>query len=394
MRKLLYYNIGLETDSNEYNLGKKISTKRKRFFELKKMYFFKFAILIIFFVNIKYNILMELNLYDKIGMQIYSKYGYLSFNKLDENYYGIKIDDSKFNHIHISMAFNNRYYLLSSITIASLLENASNTSFIHIHIISVDNFIYSTMKKLNSLKYKINNNSEFIFYNGKEAEEDFGLQTKKELRGLGEYARLLSLKIINNTDRLIIIDSADLIIKDDLLELYNYPLDNFIFRGTIDPFTSCVDCFFFHKENFINGGVILFNLKRCKEENLYQKAVKFYYKFKNEGKFCTPYQDIINHFIPAKSMGFLPLRFNMQGYADIKENNNNSNYSLLYHRNCSFFYKKENIIKNEEKKLVIRHYNKFKVYDGNGDKLKGEWKYYANKTGFYKEICKKYPKGC
>lgn len=43
---------------------------------------------------------------------------------------------------------------------------------------------------------------------------------------------------------------------------------------------------------------------------------------------------------------------------------------------------------------MIRHYNKFKVYDGNGDKLKGEWKYYANKTGFYKEICKKYPKGC
>jgi lipopolysaccharide biosynthesis glycosyltransferase len=81
------------------------------------------------------------------------------------------------------------------------------------------------MKKLNSLKNKINNNSEFIFYNGQEAEEAFGLQTKSETRGMGEYARLLSLKLINSTDRVIVIDSADLIIKDDLLELYNYPLD-------------------------------------------------------------------------------------------------------------------------------------------------------------------------
>ena len=394
MSKLLFNSIEIQTDSNKFKINKDFNIKN-RFFELKKIYFYKFAVLIIFFVYIKYNILKEYNLYDKIGKKMYSTYGYLSFNKLDEIYYGMKIDDSKFNHIHISMAFNKNYYLLSSVTIASLLENSSNTTFIHIHIISVENFVYSTMKKLNSLKYKINNNSEFIFYNGKEAEIDFGLQTKKELRGLGEYARLLSLKLINKTDRIIVIDSADLIIKADLLELYKYPLDNFIFRGTIDPFTPCCDCFFFHKKNFINGGVILFNLKLCKEKNLYQKAVKFYNKFRNTGKFCTPYQDILNHFIPAKLMGFLPLRFNMQGYADIKENNiSNSNYNLLYNRKCSVFYNKVSTIQKEEKKLVIRHYNKFKVYEGNGDKLKEEWKYYANKTGFYKEICKNYPKAC
>jgi lipopolysaccharide biosynthesis glycosyltransferase len=336
----------------------------------------------------------EFNSYDAKGKNIYSTYGYLNFNKLDEIYYGTKIDDFKFNHIHISMSFNNNYYLLSSVTIASILENSSNSSFIHIHIISVDNFMYSTMKKLNSLKYKINNNSEFIFYNGKEAEEDFGLQTKNEFRGLGEYARLLSLKIINNTDRVIVIDSADLIIKADLFELYNYPLDNLFFRGTVDPFAPCWNYSLYNKKDFINGGVILFNLKRCKENNLYHQAVKFYNNFKYKVEFNTPYQDILNHFISAKSMGLLPLRYNMQGYAEIKDNYNYSNYNLLNHLNCSTFYKKENEIKKEEKKLVIRHYNKFKVYDGNGEKLEKEWNYYAKKTGFYKEICGKYPKGC
>ena len=382
MNEFQFNNIEIKSDQRKYEIPKNI-----KFLRL----FIKILFLLGLLILISYE---EFNSYDAKGKNIYSTYGYLNFNKLDEIYYGTKIDDFKFNHIHISMSFNNNYYLLSSVTIASILENSSNSSFIHIHIISVDNFMYSTMKKLNSLKYKINNNSEFIFYNGKEAEEDFGLQTKNEFRGLGEYARLLSLKIINNTDRVIVIDSADLIIKADLFELYNYPLDNLFFRGTVDPFAPCWNYSLYNKKDFINGGVILFNLKRCKENNLYHQAVKFYNNFKYKVEFNTPYQDILNHFISTKSMGLLPLRYNMQGYAEIKDNYNYSNYNLLNHLNCSTFYKKENEIKKEEKKLVIRHYNKFKVYDGNGEKLEKEWNYYAKKTGFYKEICGKYPKGC
>ena len=380
----------------------------------KTKIFFKFLITIClmlqitFFFYIKYlknynnkynfyndnNALEKYKLYDEKGILFYSTYGYLSFNKLDEIYYGTKIDNSKFNHIHISMSFNNDYYLLSSITIASILNNANNSSFIHIHIISVDNFNYPTMKKLNSLKYKINNNSEFIFYNGKEAEEVFGFQTKKEIRGIGEYARLLSLKLINSTDRVIVIDSADLIIKADLLELYNYPLDNLLFRGSIDPIIPCLKCIFYSKENFINGGVILFNLKKCKEMNIYQHIINFYKEFKYKGRLCTPYQDILNHFLPTTSMGLLPLRFNMQGYAEIKNNNSIIKFRNINLWKCGSFYKKDKEIEKEEKKLVIRHYNLYKVYKGFGSKFKEEWKYYANKTGFYKKICQNYPKGC
>ena len=268
---------------------------------------------------------------------------------VDEIYYGAKFDNSKFSHIHISMSFNNDYHLLSSVTIASLLKNANNSSFIHIHIIAVDNFTYPTMKKLNSLKYKINNNSEFIFYNGQEAEEVFGLQTINEIRGMGEYARLLSLKFINSTDRVIVIDSADLIIKDDLLELYNYPLDDLLFRGSVDPIIPCVKNIIYNKENFINGGVILFNLKKCKEMNIYQHIITFYKEFKYKSRLSTPYQDILNNFLPAISMGLLPLRFNMQGYAEIKINNSVSKYEMIFLLNCSIFYKKMKEIEEEEK---------------------------------------------
>jgi lipopolysaccharide biosynthesis glycosyltransferase len=380
--------------------------KNKIFLKLLIIIFLIIEIIFLFFIKIfnKYiikfniyfdgNVMKKFNSYDKRAMNFYSTYGYLNYNKLDEIYYGTSIDYSKFNHIHISMSFNDDYSLLSSVTISSILENASNSSFIHIHIIAVDNFIYPTMKKLNSLKYKINNNSEFIFYNGQEAEEAFGLQTINEIRGMGEYARLLSLKLINSTDRLIVIDSADLIIKDDLLDLYNYPLDDLLFRGSVDPFIHCIDCIFYNKDNFINGGVILFNLNKCKEMNIYQYIIKFYKEFKYKSRFCSPYQDILNHFLPAISMGLLPLRFNMQGYAEIKNNNSVLKFEMVYLQECSIFYKKMKDIEEEEKKLVVRHYNHFKIYEGKGSIFKEEWNYYANKTGFYKEICQNYPKAC
>ena len=50
----------------------------------------------------------------------------------------------------------------------------------------------------------------------------------------------------------------------------------------------------------------------------------------------------------------------------------------------------------EENNLVIRHYNKFKIHNGemlktqNIAKLMEEWIYYVNLTGFQEEIYHKY----
>ena len=90
-----------------------------------------------------------------------------------------------------------------------------------------------------------------------------------------------------------------------------------------------------------------------------------------------PIQDILNTFIPYLSVGILPLRYNYQYHpylsADCVVTNNEENEDA----------------KNNE---VIRHNNKMKPYQGEGELSK--WYYYANLTGFIKDICEKYPKGC
>jgi lipopolysaccharide biosynthesis glycosyltransferase len=73
------------------------------------------------------------------------------------------------------------------------------------------------------------------------------------------------------------------LIQKDLLELYNYPLDDYLVRGTIDPLAPCFPDWdiFFLKEGYINAGVYLYNLKKWRELDIYDDIIKFYkYVFK------------------------------------------------------------------------------------------------------------------
>ena len=70
-----------------------------------------------------------------------------------------------------------------------------------------------------------------------------------------------------------------------------------------------------------------------------------------------------------------------------------SSCSYIYTFHYSKFFRKDEIIK-EEQNIVIRHSNKCKVYNNEGPELKKEWNEYAKLTGFYEQICLKYPKGC
>jgi len=410
MKSSKYININIKGKANKKSSKKGFYYSIKQLIKIKKLIF---AILISIIYIICYIIISNqihlfenINLhfinikdYDKEGIKIYNKTGKLSFNKLDEMAYRKKIDYSKFNNIHIAMSFDNNYYLLSSITISSLLKNAAKSTYIHIHIIAVQNFLYETMKKLNSLKYKINNNSEFIFYNGSKAVDDFGQHIKFEIYGVGEFARMMAPELIKDTDRILVFDSGDLFIEKDIYELYNYPLDDKLIKGVIDPYTECFPQYYsFRKENYLNGGLILFNSKKWREMGIYQDIVNFYNSFKYKGKLPTPFQDILNTFLPSLAIGTLPLRYNFQGYYDIKSNkdfNQQSYYSLIYNLHCSLYKGRDDLLIEEEENLVIRHNNKFKIHKGElSNELKKKWNYYANLTGFYDEICKNYDSGC
>ena len=44
------------------------------------------------------------------------------------------------------MSFNNDYYLLAYVTIASILKTSAPNTYAHIHIIETDDFIHETKR--------------------------------------------------------------------------------------------------------------------------------------------------------------------------------------------------------------------------------------------------------
>ena len=333
--------------------------------------------------------------YDEFAKKLFKEKKILSFDYLNEYYYRIKRNYSNFDNIHLLLAFNNEYYLLASVTITSILKTANKNSFIHIHIITSKGFEYETMKKLNSLKEKISKNVEFIFYDGSKAEEDFGSHIKNETYGVGEYAKLLGPVLVDKKiDRIIALDAGDLLVEKDLLELYNYPLDDYLIRGFYDLLAPCYPFWdiFFLKEGYLNAGVYLYNLKKWRELDIYNDIIKFYKYLNYTNKLKTPHQDIINCFLPSVSLGSLPIKYNLQEYFDFNDPNDNQKGSFMYAFNCSYYYGKKNEIIEGAKNAVIWHYTKSKIHKGEGAPfLTKQWIKYAKMTGFYKEIKQNYP---
>ena len=319
-----------------------------------------------------------------------SSYRIINYNKLDKSYNYEKDFYNTFNHIHISLCINDDYYLLASVTIASILRNANKNSYMHFHIINLDDFNNDIMKKIYSLKSKINNNTEFIFYEGNKIEEDFELGIKESKRGAIDYGRLIIPELIDGVDKIISIDIGNIIVEKDLNDLYNLDLGYFAYLGVIDAYPKCfLESIFNHKEKYVNGGVILLNVKKWQELNLYQYIVKMFYYVLTKTKFYDPYSDIMNDFLPWGSTGFMPLKYNFPDY--IKKNKHDQKSHKIWTKSCSYYYCKSDIVIEAEQNVVIRNLYNFDVYNKEGTNImKEKWESYAELTGFYEEICNKY----
>ena len=211
----------------------------------------------------------------------------LNISLLDYYYNNSKIITSDYNNIHISAGMDSKFILISTITIASLLNNSSPNTFIHFHMLLL-NTSFEDIKRVYSLK-KINKNVEFIFYNAKQAEFDFE-RGKNEPRGIGDYTRVLIPNIVNNTNRVIIFDTGDLLVNKDISELYFFDLEDNYFAFTLDENTGNIhDRLIFARSKFYpNSGVCLVNVRKFREDNLYQKA---YYVSLAYTHLACPYQD-------------------------------------------------------------------------------------------------------
>lgn len=230
---------------------------------------------------------------------------------------------------------------------------------------------------------------------GNKQKYDFGERGKKEWRGVGDYARILIAEIVNNTNKIIIIDSADIIAKKDLSELYFFDMgDNyfvFILDAMAGKFRKNI---IFSRNNFYpNAGICLTNVRKFREDNLYKNSFFSSLAYKH---LPCPSQDIFL-MISNYKFKYWPLNYNCpQFFNDNEKNvkNNNSrmiNNWLLFQKYSQFRYSKEELIKASINPVII-HLNANKpFYNLANSENTLTWINYAKMAGVYSEVKKKYP---
>ena len=326
---------------------------------------------------------------------IYNLTGMLNITKLDHFYYNKKINTSNFNHINIGMGFDKNYLYLSLVTIAGILNSSSEYTYIHLHL-CVNYFTYEEMKKIIQLN-RINKNIEFIFYNGKQAELDFMNRARTEYLGIGDYNRVLLPQIVNNTNKLLVLDSGDILAYKDLSEIYFFDLEDNYFGWTLEDNAGNIYNTFdklFGSNFYSNSGVCLVNIRKFRKDNLYEKAffTTFAYRL-----IPLPYQDIFV-MISDYKIKFMPLKYNCKQFYDNKEqiyNRNRTNDYIMRwihsQKFSPFKYTKDEIYEAALDPVIVHLYQE-KIQNGNVNKeYTLKWLKYVNLTGFYKEIKERYP---
>ena len=396
MFKKVSFKLKTQTDNNlSYNISKYNRNHSRYFFhdEFKNRKIFHMD----YSDNAYFNIDKSLS-YEENAEKIYQLTGILNITKLDYFYYNNKTNNyCNYNHIHLSSAFDVNYIYLSSASFASILNTSNSNTYIHFHLIVTDSK-YEDMKKLIQLK-KINNNVEFIFYNGQQVYYDFGSRSISHIkdRGIGDCAKMILPEIVNNTDKIIIIDSGDILAQKDLSEVFFYDLEDNYFGWTLEYFAGCKDRWYNFAENkfFPNAGICLVNVTLFRKDKLYERI---YYSAMAYDFLQGPYQDIY-FLISDYKVKFLPLNYNCKQFFDNDEQLinrvNDTKYIKFYmdiQKNSPFKYTIEEIFDAASDPVIVHIYHE-KTYKGTANKKYTlQWINYVKLADFYEEIKKLYPK--
>jgi lipopolysaccharide biosynthesis glycosyltransferase len=150
---------------------------------------------------------------------------------------------------------------------------------------------------MQELIQQVNSDSKFILIDVTKEFKDTLLSSINLNTGFTPFSmlRLLADLLPQLPDKLIYLDT-DTLINNDITELYDYDISKYELAGVKDAFRL--------DREYFNSGVLLFNLKMCKETNLFEKTREIV----RTKKMLFVDQTALN--IVTKKRLMLPIKFN------------------------------------------------------------------------------------
>ena len=209
-----------------------------------------------------------------------------------------------YTDINICFATDDNYAKYMGIAITSILRH--KLPFDNIHIYVLDGGISQKNKdKLAKLQKIAKFNITFIKMN----DEVFH---KYPLRGnphftYATYYRLVLPTLLPNVDKLIYLD-CDIIVRNSLATLMNEDMENNLCKGVIDVL-NVENQNRLHLDKYVNAGVLLINLKKWRQYDVWQKFKTYLEQHFDEILWND--QDIMNAVLKGK-IDYLDQRWNTQ----------------------------------------------------------------------------------
>lgn len=200
--------------------------------------------------------------------------------------------------MNIVVASDDNYVIHLLTLLVSIGEN-NKQSNIDFHILD-GGINLSSKNKINEI-LKIYKNIKVHYYEmtEKKLEEMLGGRIKKD-RSLLTFARIFIPTLISG-DRAIYMD-VDAIVKDNLYSLYSIELNGKAIGGVLDtnPITRHYNVGLSRDESYINAGMILFDLEKCREIEFTKLCLGFINQ--HNGEVDAMDQGTINGVLGAKGL--------------------------------------------------------------------------------------------
>lgn len=180
--------------------------------------------------------------------------------------------------IPVVFALDDKFVPFLSVSVQSILDNGSNDFFYKFYVLNQG--------------IKSDNVQKFAVYNGENSSIEF-VDVKDKIKPLMSklcvrdnyseeiYFRFFIPSLFPEYDKIIYIDS-DTVLNDDIANLYNQDISNYILGAVTDETVLNLDLFVTYVENYLgvpsckyfNSGVLLINAKMFRQEKILEKFIK------------------------------------------------------------------------------------------------------------------------
>ena len=216
----------------------------------------------------------------------------------------------KYNsYINVAYAFDSHYEYITHVSMKSIMLSQNSDTYIIFHILVSSN-IRKEEKEIIDKVCQQHKNCEIKYFEMGERYKE--INTRGYITwSTAMYYRLRLPDLLPNEKKILYLDCDTLIYKD-LTKIYNYDITGKYFTGMLEP--RDLSYLGLNVKNYINTGVMLFNLEELRFGDISKKIEEFLVK--HNFKLLFPVNDSINTVCHEKN-GYFPPEYIQWGFCNV-----------------------------------------------------------------------------